>query len=298
VPISETPQLSVIIASFNSARTIEACLKSLESQVTNERFEVILVDSSTDGTSALVEKKFTQVKLHRFNQRKFPGDARNWGISVARGKILAFLDADCTVERNWVNEVLKAHLSPHLVIGGVVENGSPKSLVGWGYYFCEFSLWMPKSSKREIREVAACCLSLKRFAFDRYGPFIEGTYCSDTAFQWNLQRDGQKVLFVPTIKVSHITTYNLVGFLKHIIHHRMNFVEVMIREQKMTQGYQTAFFAALPLFPFLLFGCIANRLLKAKTYLPQFILASPIVFLGLVARSWGEFLGFLQKRGT
>ena len=78
----------------------------------------------------------------------------------------------------------------------------------------------------------------------------------------------------------------------------MNFVEVMIREQKMTQRYQTAFFAALPLFPFLLFGCIANRLLKAKAYLPQFILASPIVFLGLVARSWSEFLGFLQKRGT
>ena len=138
----------------------------------------------------LLKKRFPSVKLHHFSERKFCGDARNWAISVAQGDIIAFLDADCTVESNWVDEVLKAHHSPYLVIGGVVDNGSPKSLVGWAYYFCEFNLWMPQSLKCERREVAGCCLSMKRGAFERYGPFLEGTYCSDTAFQRKMERGG------------------------------------------------------------------------------------------------------------
>lgn len=296
--IPENAQLSVIIASYNSERTVEACLKSLANQATNRSFEVIFVDSSTDGTEALVEKKFPYVKLYKFAQRKFCGDARNWAISVTQGDIIAFLDADCTVESNWVDEVLKAHHSPYLVIGGVVENGSPKSLVGWGYYFCEFSLWMPQLLKCERREVAGCCLSMKRGAFERYGPFLEGTYCSDTAFQRKMEKAGLRVLFVPTIKVFHITTYSLTGFLRHVASHRRNFAEVMIREENMSKLHRTAWALASPLMPFLLFSCIAMRVLQSRTYLHRFILSSPIVFLGLIARSWGEFLGYTVQRST
>ncbi len=292
----EAPELSVVIASFNARQTIGACLESLENQVTLHPFEIVVVDSSNDGTAAFVEERFPSVRLHHFRDRKFCGDARNMGIARSSGPIVAFLDADCTIEINWVNEVMKAHRSPHLAIGGVVDNGSPESLVGWGYYFCEFSLWMPRSSGRVIREMAGCCLSLKRPAFDRYGPFLEGTYCSDTAFQRKMAKDGQKVLCVPAIKVSHTAMYRLGGFLKHVASHRRNFAEVMIGQEKISRARRLVLVLVSPLAPFLLFLCIASRVLRSRGYLYCFLLSSPIVFLGLVARSWGEFLGYARGR--
>lgn len=54
----EKPKISVIIASYNSGKTIEYCLKSLEKQTTSIGFEIIVIESSTDGIGELVEKKF------------------------------------------------------------------------------------------------------------------------------------------------------------------------------------------------------------------------------------------------
>src|SRR5687767_2768088 len=83
-------ELSVVIASYGAASTIERCLRSLEQQTTGDAFEVIVVDSSTDDTARLVERGFPRVRLIRRAVRCFPGDARNIGVSSARGGVLAF----------------------------------------------------------------------------------------------------------------------------------------------------------------------------------------------------------------
>lgn len=52
-----TPQLSVIISIYNAETTIITCLKSLQNQNVDRDFEIIVIDSSTDGTANLLEKK-------------------------------------------------------------------------------------------------------------------------------------------------------------------------------------------------------------------------------------------------
>jgi len=61
VTLSEKPQLSVIIPSFNSRRTIEACLELLKNQATDKTFEIIVVDSSTDAHIEMVVERFPRV---------------------------------------------------------------------------------------------------------------------------------------------------------------------------------------------------------------------------------------------
>jgi len=293
VTLSEGPQLSVIIPSFNSRGTIEACLESLENQATDKTFEIILVDSSTDAHIERAVKRFPRVRLYRFPERKFPGDALNFGISKAKGEILAFIGADCIADQNWVGETLKAHQSEYPVIGDAVDNGNPESYVGWGHYFCEFNQWMPRSSKRQMDD--ACCLSLKRWAFNRYGPFLEGTYCSDTVFNWKLAKDGYKPLFIPSIKISHINIESLKAFLKHEIIHGRSLAKVRTMEQNFSMLQRIFFILISPLLPLLLFYRTARRIFKNRIYLKQFLFSFPLVFLGLSLWSWGEFLGYLSK---
>ena len=107
--MSNTPRLSVIVASYNSRRTIANCLQSLRRQVTDQAFEVLVVDSSNDGTGDLVAERFPEVGLLRFQERKYPGDARNAGIEAARAEIVASVDADCEAREDWVERILEAH---------------------------------------------------------------------------------------------------------------------------------------------------------------------------------------------
>lgn len=288
-----SPELSVIIASYNAEETISRCIESLRGQKTCRHFEIILVDSSVDSTARLVRDRFPEVRLITSPSRLYCGDARNVGMREARGELIAFLDADCYVEENWVEAVIRANRSESLLAGGVIDNDPGAGLVGWAYYFCEFSLWLPAKVPRRVREIAGCCLSLKKVAFDRYGPFIEGTYCSDTAFQWRMQREGHDILCYPDIRVYHRSPSAPSLFLSHVFEHRKQFAQVKCREKRLSGMRRVAEIAVLPITPFLLMGATLLRLRRCPRYLPQFILCSPLLFLGYCARCCGELAGYL-----
>jgi len=50
--------ISVVVPSFNSKRTIRETLDAILAQQTKYAFEVIVVDSSNDGTGDIIEKEF------------------------------------------------------------------------------------------------------------------------------------------------------------------------------------------------------------------------------------------------
>ncbi len=87
------PLVSVVIASYNAARTLPAALESVLAQ-SYTNLEVILVDDgSTDDTPALVARQFPQVSCIRKTNGGLP-TARNCGCLAAKGEFVALMDAD------------------------------------------------------------------------------------------------------------------------------------------------------------------------------------------------------------
>jgi glycosyltransferase involved in cell wall biosynthesis len=81
----------------------------LQNQDTQTPHEIIVVDSSDDGTGELIESHVPEIKLIRVAERTLAGAARNLGIEAAQGELLAFTDADCEFEPSWVSKILQAH---------------------------------------------------------------------------------------------------------------------------------------------------------------------------------------------
>ncbi len=85
--------VSVIIPSYNRAKTIERAVNSVLAQ-SWKSLEVIVVDSeSTDGTAEILAAYGDKIRLIR-QKKEGPGAARNAGIIAARGEIISFLDSD------------------------------------------------------------------------------------------------------------------------------------------------------------------------------------------------------------
>lgn len=102
--------VSVIIPTYNEEKDIVEALKSLQKQ-SYKNFEVIVVDDgSTDKTIEIV-KKFKKVRVIK-GQHKGPGFSRNLGAKKAKGKILVFVDADMTFEKNYLK----------YLVGPILEN--------------------------------------------------------------------------------------------------------------------------------------------------------------------------------
>jgi GT2 family glycosyltransferase len=288
--------VSVIVVAYRANDTIHECLRSLLAQTSSAPFEVIVVESSADGTAEALRGAYPKVQVLKSDRRRYPGEGRNIGIGVARGQILAFLDADCTVERDWISTVARAHAgSDRLVVGGIIDNGARDRLVSWAYYFCEFNLWLPSARPRLIPEIAGCCLSMKRSAFDRYGPFLTGTYCADTAFLRDMHRDGHLVQFIPAVRVYHrVVSCGLGHFLAHIFHHRKAYAQVTARQLRFSRPKRALWAASEVLLPPLLLLLIASRVARSGYSWKWFLAASPLVLTGIVARCAGELMGYLH----
>jgi glycosyltransferase involved in cell wall biosynthesis len=288
-----SPGISVVIPTYNAASSIVRCLESLFAGSFHEPFEVVVVDSSTDATPEIIADRFPEVKLHRLPARAFPGQARNVGMAHAGADLIAFTDADCIPDPDWLEQIERAHRNAFAAVGGVVDNANPESYVGWASYFCKFSQWMPQAREGPMVEIPTCCLAIKRSAFEAHGPFLEGTLSSDTAFNWRLTGAGTPPRLVPSIRVAHINRDRLAVFLSNLSRHGRDFARVRVREQGLSGRRRVALALMMPLLPPLLLARAAARVARSGTYARRFVLASPLVLLGHAVWASGELRGYL-----
>lgn len=101
--------LSVVIPARNAAGTIGDQLESLARQDWTGSWEVIVVDNgSTDDTVAVVESfadRLPGLRVVSANERARIPYARNRGVEAARGRLIAFCDADDEVSPGWLEAI-------------------------------------------------------------------------------------------------------------------------------------------------------------------------------------------------
>lgn len=95
--------VSIIIPTKNSAKTIDACLKSINNQ-TYQNIEIIVVDKFSYDETIDIVKKY-DVKLFHSHLNK-PG-ARNFGAKQSNGDFILHLDCDMELENDVVEECIK-----------------------------------------------------------------------------------------------------------------------------------------------------------------------------------------------
>ena len=97
VKISERPDLTVTVVSWNTRDLVRACLRSIKTGAFRARIEVHIVDNaSTDGTVEMVQEEFPDVRLFANSQNVGFARANNqsWRESQARYWMLLNADAE------------------------------------------------------------------------------------------------------------------------------------------------------------------------------------------------------------
>lgn len=107
--MKQEPLVSVIVPAYNVADTIERCLNSIQQQNYSNLEIIVVNDGSTDQTQNLIEAfqaKTSNVILINSDNQGISA-ARNQGISAAQGEYLTFVDADDTVETDYVSYLVE-----------------------------------------------------------------------------------------------------------------------------------------------------------------------------------------------
>ena len=115
-PAPAWPRVSVVVCSYNGARTIGQCLQSLAGLEYPDYEVIVIDDGSTDATRAIARQH--GVRLLSTPNRGLSA-ARNSGLELATGEIVAYIDDDAYADPHWLTYLAATFLTTdHVGVGG------------------------------------------------------------------------------------------------------------------------------------------------------------------------------------
>lgn len=114
------PEVSIVVPVYNGAKTIEDCILSLLAlDYPQEKVALLVVDNaSTDRTPEILRRHSSALRIV-YEKKRGPAAARNKGLVHAQGEVVAFTDADCVVDRGWLQHLVAPLQDPHIgIVGG------------------------------------------------------------------------------------------------------------------------------------------------------------------------------------
>ncbi len=196
------PGVSIIVAVRNMESTIGRCVESLLALDYPSKEIIIVDDESTDSTPEVLS--CYPVRTLRIKNEGVSG-ARNEGVRLASHEYIAFTDADCYVDRDWLSRLVKRFDDPKVgAVGGYVDfekRGIIASAISIEY--------ARRFNKRgnETRSVACISAAFRKTALQTVGGFrkLGGQLVGgeDIDLSYRIIEAGWRLVYEPTAVVHH-----------------------------------------------------------------------------------------------
>ncbi len=209
-PENELPKVSIVVCSYNGARTLRDCMVSLQ-HLHYPDYEVIFIDDGSKDNTQEIMKEFPGVQ-NIVQVNKGLSVARNVGIAAARGEVVAFTDSDCMVDRDWLYFLVHSLLSADFAaVGG--PNISPPA-TDW----IQATVGAAPGSPSHVlltdtiaEHVPGCNMAYFKWALDEIGGF-DPEYRKagdDVDVCWRLMQRGYQIGFSPAAVVWHYRRFEV-----------------------------------------------------------------------------------------
>lgn len=221
--------VSIVITVKNEANSIAELLDSLVVQ--EKPFEIIIVDAnSKDGTQEIVKsyaKKYKQIKL--FIHEGSRGEGRNFGVSKAKGDIIAFIDGGCRADKNWLKELKKKMEEGFDVVAGKTVDVGP---------FKDIIHRVKMEYKGYDVTYPSCNLAYRKDLFEKIGGF-DTRFVTAEDIDLNLRavKAGAKIGYNENAVVYRRTAENLFSLIKQSFWYGYGRKQLSIKHNNLWKTY-------------------------------------------------------------
>ena len=210
--VDPLPFVSVIIPTFNDDEVLETCLHALERQnYPKDCYEVIVINNNPNRRLAVDLSQFEKVREDIESQ---PGSyaARNKGVKLAKGEVLAFTDADCIPACDWLYQgidSLKQHSTCGILAGAIQvvcrDENKPTAVE---LYDLTHAFPQQRYVNHDHYGATANVFTFKN-VFETVG-FFDAALQSGGDFEWGqrVYQAGYQVTYAEHARISHPARYS------------------------------------------------------------------------------------------
>ena len=254
------PLISVVIPAHNEQEVIGRAIRAVLANSYPRKEVIVAVDSSTDGTAKTASGFGKKVRVIRVNKRCASG-ARNAGAKIAKGDVVAFVDADQIMAKTYLVAVAKGYKSGAKLMGvRRIKKTGGSGLVS--RYFDKLWGFMPDrrieykaAGKPDLRRLPSYVFVFDRKLFEKIGGYDERIfYFEDGDLTERALAQEKRMLYDPAILEYSIDpgTYSEV-FLQSVNGGRGIVSMFRIGRMGLSDIAKPLYYLALLLSPILLF---------------------------------------------
>jgi GT2 family glycosyltransferase len=227
-------KLSIIIVSYNTRQLLENCINSIQRNILDLHYEIIVIDNdSSDGSTDMLLNEHPQVKLIKNNYNAGFAKANNQGFGHSSGEYILLLNSDTIVQYGAVNKLVNfmdncseaAICGPKLLnsdltlqqpcrrgfpgcINSVahfsgLERLFPKSRLFGSYHMT----YMDSGKSHEVDAVSGACLMIRREVIPQIGGLLDEAFFmhfEDIDLCYRVKKKGLMVWYVHDSEIIHL----------------------------------------------------------------------------------------------
>ena len=286
------PDLSVVIASVESARSIERCVQSVEAALEGVPAELMVIDASTDDSAAIAERRLGETRVVRCTPGTLTPELWAIGISRSTGKVVALTTGHFVVERTWATSLLEAVKSGHVGAAGFMDLTADATSTDSAVFYLRYAGFIDEgqSAPRIVPGIAADNAAYEGDAVRRFVAKT-GDGFWEVDFHREVHSDGGTLVMVPGAIARYGRSFPFRTIASHRFHHGRHAGAWRVSHR---QRSVAAMVAAAPVVPFVLAARAWRHIQPASAHRRRFLQSFPI-FLALAA-AWaiGEAVGALS----
>jgi len=172
------PLVSVVVCAYTSERLaqLRQTIASLLNQTYVRREIVLIVDHNPDLQTELADLAGKDVRVASNQGKRGLADARNTGIALAKGEIVAFIDDDADADSNWLERLVECYRDPAVIGNGgrivpVWEQGPPPAWLAEEFLWVIGCTYRGMAERGRVRNVIGCNMSFRSSVFEEVGSF-------------------------------------------------------------------------------------------------------------------------------
>ena len=231
--VGNLADVSVVIVSWNTRDLLKKCLKSLFDTSRKLRLQVIVVDNaSTDGSTAMVEQEFQEVRLLQNSANVGFARANNQALPHCSADLILLLNSDAILIDHALSELtrfIRLHPDAGAVGPKLIHPRARLRILGCGNqptlwtvfthflglsyfsrgvrFFEGIHLWIGTHdrSPRKVEWLSGACLLVRRSTIEMVGPLSEKWFMYAEDWEWcnRIHRAGWNLYHVPSALVEH-----------------------------------------------------------------------------------------------
>lgn len=294
---NKLPALSVILPTADDYATIRRTVLALNKQTARDQIELVIVSPVDDpGVIADEVSGFFAVKIVNAGPLRTSNISRVAGIRQASAEIVVLAEDHCFPAPDWAAALIEAHRGNYAVVGPVLTNGNPRSMMSWANLLLEYSPWLEGAQRGETDALPGHNSSYRRNLLLAYGDHLEQIFEVEDVVQRDLRSKGYRMLLESAARTNHFNFSRIAPSLKLRFNAGRSFAGH--RTMDWTLAKRAAYILGAPLIPLVRFARVARMVRSSAAYSWLFPRIVPMLVIVLIVDGFGELVGYVTGPGN